>query len=232
MENSSNTDGEESRNQTISSTSSTTSSGGYRLFGRQGSLHQFLGGGEVADILLWKRWRDSFGVIVVATVAWLIFEQSGLPFLSICSDVLLILIVLLFVRANYAALRNRQLQTLPELELSEEMVNNAAASFRVKINNVLLMAHDITIGKDFRLFFKVVICLWLLSAIGSYCSFFTLAYIGTILSITIPVFYNKYEERVDKCCGMIHRKFSQHYKIVDESVTNRIPRSLFKEKDV
>lgn len=61
----------------------------------------------VADILLWKRWRDSFGVIVVATVAWLIFEQSGLPFLSICSDVLLILIVLLFVRANYAALRNR-----------------------------------------------------------------------------------------------------------------------------
>lgn len=55
---------------------------------------------------------------------------------------------------------------------------------------------------------------------------------GTILSITIPVFYNKYEERVDKCCGMIHRKFSQHYKIVDESVTNRIPRSLFKEKDV
>ncbi|KAK6228767.1 Reticulon - like 6 [Theobroma cacao] len=232
MENSSNTDGEESRNQTISSTSSTTSSGGYRLFGRQGSLHQFLGGGEVADILLWKRWRDSFGVIVVATVAWLIFERSGLPFLSICSDVLLILIVLLFVRANYAALRNRQLQTLPELELSEEMVNNAAASFRVKINNVLLMAHDITIGKDFRLFFKVVICLWLLSAIGSYCSFFTLAYIGTILSITIPVFYNKYEERVDKCCGMIHRKFSQHYKIVDESVTNRIPRSLFKEKDV
>ncbi|XP_021297034.1 reticulon-like protein B16 [Herrania umbratica] len=232
MENSSNTDGEESRNQTIPSTSSTTSSGGYRLFGRQGSLHQFLGGGKGADILLWKRWQNSFGVIVVATVAWLIFERSGLPFLSICSDVLLILIVLLFVRANYAAFRNRQLQTLPELELSEEMVNNAAASFRVKINNVLLMAHDITLGKDFRLFFKVVICLWLLSAIGSYCSFFTLAYIGTILSITIPVFYNKYEERVDKCCGMIHRKFSQHYKIVDESVTNRIPRSLFKEKDV
>lgn len=35
------------------------------------------------------------------------------------------------------------------------MVNNAAASFRVKVNNMLLMAHDITLGKDFRLFFKV-----------------------------------------------------------------------------
>ncbi|EXB96513.1 Reticulon-like protein [Morus notabilis] len=50
----------------------------------------------------------------------------------------------------------RQLHSLPELELSEEMVNNAAASFRVKINNVLLMAHDIALGKDFRLFFKIL----------------------------------------------------------------------------
>lgn len=230
MENSSNTDGEETRNQTIPSTSSTNSSDGYSLFGRQGSVHQFLGGGKAADILLWKQWDLSFGVIVVATVAWLIFERSGLPFLSVCSDVLLIIIVLLFVHANYAAYRNRQLQTLPELVLSEEMVNNAAASFRVKINNVLLMAHDITLGKDFRLFFKVVICLWLLSAIGSYCSFFTLAYIGTILSLIVPAFYSKYEKHVDKCFGMIHRKFSQHYKIVDESVTNRIPRSLSKDK--
>ncbi|KAL4291108.1 hypothetical protein GQ457_14G017860 [Hibiscus cannabinus] len=230
MENSSNSDGEETRNQRIASTSSTTSSDDCRFFGRQCSLHQFLGGGKAADILLWKQWSVSLGAIVVATVVWLIFEQSGLPFLTICSDVLLILIVVLFVRSNYAAYRDRQPQTLPELELSEEMVTNAAASFRVKINNVLLMAHEITLGKDFRLFFKVVTCLWLLSAIGSYCSFFTLAYIGTILLVTLPAFYSKYEEHVNKYCGMIQRKFSQQYKIVDDSVTNRIPRSLSKDK--
>ncbi|GMN41170.1 hypothetical protein TIFTF001_010386 [Ficus carica] len=119
------------------------------------STSSSMGSGIAADVLLWKRRLVSFGVIVVATVAWLLFERSGLSFLSICSDVLLILIVLLFLRANFAALRNRQPQTLPELVLSEEMVNNVAASFRVKINNVLLMAHDITLGKDFRLFFKV-----------------------------------------------------------------------------
>ncbi|XP_022742894.1 reticulon-like protein B16 [Durio zibethinus] len=232
MEDSSNTDGGETRNQTIPSTSSTITSDGYRLFGRQGSLHQFLRGGKGADILSWKQQHVSFGVIVVATVAWFIFEWSGLPFLSICSNVLLILIVLLFVNANYAAYRIRQLQTLPELVLSEELVNNAAASFRVKINSVLLMARDRTLGKDFRVFFKVVICLWLLSAIGSYCSFFTLAYIGAILSITLPAFYSKYEEHVDKCCGIIHRKFSQNYKIVDDSVINRIPQFLSKDKDV
>jgi hypothetical protein len=44
---------------------------------------------------------------MVATVSWFIFERSGLPFLTICSDVLLILIVLLFVRANTADMINK-----------------------------------------------------------------------------------------------------------------------------
>lgn len=51
----------------------------------------------------------------------------------------------------------RQLQPLPELVLSEEMVNDAAVSFRAKFNNILIMAHDITIGKDIRLFLQVIL---------------------------------------------------------------------------
>ncbi|GJW68893.1 reticulon-like protein B16 [Tanacetum coccineum] len=122
---------------------------------------------SAADVLLWKRRRVSLGIIIVATAAWLVFERSGLSFLTICSNVLLFLIVLRFLHANYASMRDKQIQTLPELVLSEEMVNYAAASFRIKVNYMLLMAHDITLGKDFRLFFTVcsglsvaVICPW------------------------------------------------------------------------
>ncbi|XP_058778814.1 reticulon-like protein B16 [Vicia villosa] len=185
----------------------------------------------VSDVLLWKRWKVSFAAIVVSTVAWLLFEWTDLPFLTICSDVLLLLIVLLFLHSNYATLRNRQPPTLPELVVSEEMVSNVAASFRVKINNVLLIAHDITIGKDFRVFFKVVICLWLLSVIGSIFSFFTIAYIGTLMMITIPALYRKYGDYVDKCCGVINHQFSKHYRIVDENVFNRLPHNIPKDKD-
>lgn len=60
-----------------------------------------------ADVILWKKWHVSIGVIIMATAAWLLFERSGLPFLSICSDVLLILVVLLFIRANYYVVINR-----------------------------------------------------------------------------------------------------------------------------
>ncbi|KAK6929564.1 Reticulon [Dillenia turbinata] len=203
----------------------------YRLFGRKLTIHQSMGGGKAADIILWKRRQISFGIAVVATAAWFLFERSGLSFLSICSNVLLILIVTKYIRASYAAYRNIQLETVPELELSEELVNNVAASFRAKVNYVLLMAHDITLGKDFKLFFQVVVSLWIVSVIGSFFSFFTLAYIGTIMSITIPALYSRYEEQVDKYAGLIHQKFSKHYKVVDENVFSRLPRGLSKEKE-
>lgn len=202
-----------------------------RSSGRQSSIHQLMGGGKAADLMLWRRWRISCGTIVVATIAWLVFEWSGLSLLSLSSDVLLVLIVALFLRANYAVLRKKQLRSLPELVLTEEMVNNAAASFRVKINNMLLMAHDITLGKDFALFFKVVICLWLLSVVGSYLSFLTLAYIGIVLSVTVPALYNRYRQHIDRYANFVHKQFLKHYKIVDESVISRFPRNLSKDKD-
>ncbi|KAH6774020.1 Reticulon family protein [Perilla frutescens var. hirtella] len=212
---------------TIDDPASTSSS--YKLFGRQAAGHEMVGNGQ-ADVILWRRYRVSFG-LVVTTLSWILIERSGIPFLSLCSDVLLILVVLLFLQSSYAGYINKKLPTLPELVLSEEMVNNAAASFRAKVNYMLLMAHDITLGKDFRLFFKVVIALWLLSVIGNLISFITLAYIGIIVSIIVPALYDKFGDRVDRCVGTIHRQFSKHYKIVDESLHSRLPGALAKDKN-
>ncbi|CAL4914279.1 unnamed protein product [Urochloa decumbens] len=128
---------------------SSAAAGGHKF-----SVHQIAGGGKAADIILWRRGRVTFGVIFGATMAWLLFEKSGLSFLTICCDIFLILIVVQFIRVKIAGLLNRQPMPLPELVLSEEMVSNAAASFRVKVNNMLMIAHDITLGKDFRLFFQ------------------------------------------------------------------------------
>ncbi|CAN6887643.1 unnamed protein product [Brassica oleracea] len=232
MDSSSDIEGDsEGRNEGGGSTSD------YRLLGLQVTVHQFMGGGKgesflSADLLLWRRRNHSLGVIVLSTAAWLTFELSGLPILSVSSDVLLIGIIISFVHAQVSSFRNsRQADSLPELVLSEEMVNSTAASFRVKLNHLLVMAHDVTVGNDFRLFFKVVICLWLLSAIGSYISFCTLVYIGTILSVTIPALYSKCQRKVDKCCGLIHRQLSHQYKLVDENVISKLSWSLSKDKD-
>ncbi|XP_020521713.1 reticulon-like protein B16 isoform X1 [Amborella trichopoda] len=189
------------------------------------------GSASTADVILWKQRRVTLAIIVGATIAWLLFEHSGVSFLSISSDVLLLLIVILFVRANCAVLWNKQLQPLPELVLSEEMVNNSAASFRVKLNYMLLMAHDIILGRDFKLFFKIVVCLWLVSIIGGFLSFFTLMYVGIIMSITLTALYNKYEERVDRCAGIVHSQLSKQYSRVDANVLSKLPHGFSKDKD-
>ncbi|KAF7042595.1 hypothetical protein CFC21_052154 [Triticum aestivum] len=200
--------------------------GGHRL-----SVHQIVGGGKAADIILWKCKRATVGVIFGATIAWWLFEKSELSFLTICCDVLLILIVVQLIWVKISGLLNKQPRQLPELVLSEEMVNNAAASFRVKVNNMLMIAHDITLGKDFRLFFQVVSVLWLLSVIGNFYSSVTLAYIGTIALVTVPVLYHRHQEHVDRYAGMVHRNISRHYKIVDENVISRLPRSFIRDKN-
>lgn len=54
---------------------------------------------------------------------------------------------------------------------------------------------------------------------------------GTIISITIPALYNKYEEHVDRYVGLVHNKISKHYSIVDANVISRIPGGFSKNKD-
>lgn len=82
-----------------------------------------------------------------------------------------------------------------------------------------------------------VVVLWLIYYIFSslYNVVFILSPIwmvtGTIILITLPALYSKYDEHVDKYCGMLHHRFSKHYKVVDENVPSRLFRSLSKDKD-
>jgi hypothetical protein len=50
---------------------------------------------------------------------------------------------------------HRALPPLPELSLSEEFVIRTANSVRLELNKALAIAHDVALGKDFKLFLKV-----------------------------------------------------------------------------
>jgi len=54
---------------------------------------------------------------------------------------------------------------------------------------------------------------------------------GTIALVTIPALYNKYQGHVDRYAGMVHRNISRQYKIVDENVISRLPRSFIRDKE-
>ncbi|GMN37746.1 hypothetical protein TIFTF001_007078 [Ficus carica] len=172
---------------------------------RRFSVHQALGDGFVADVLLWKKWSVGVVLLISATALWFLFERAGYNPLSFASNVLLLLVVILFFWAKSASLLNRPLPPLPDLEISEDTVVIAADVLRVWVNRALSIARDIAIGRNLKLFARVAVGLWIASYIGSLFNFLTLAYVGVLLGLSVPVLYDKYQDHInDKLC-VTHR---------------------------
>lgn len=202
----------------------------FRLFNRQRSVHQVLGGGTSADVILWRKKYMSAGILVGTTLAWILLEQSGFTLLTIVSNVLLLLIVGLFVWANAAAFIHKPPPRIPELHLSEDMVINFASALRVEINKALAIAHDIALGKDLKVFLKVVAVLWGLSAVGGWFHFLTLIYICVVLSHTIPVIYERYEDQIDSYSKIAMDEAHKHYRAVNEIAAKKFSKAGLKQK--
>jgi hypothetical protein len=168
--------------------------------------------------------------LVGATIGYILFEWSGYTLLSLLSNVLLFLVVILFLWSNAAALLNRNPPPLPELSLSEETVLSVASTLRVELNKILAVAHDVALGKDFKLFIKVVVGLWIVSLVGGWFSFLTLLYIGVVLSHTFPILYEKYEDEIDKYAKVAGDHAHTQYKKFDSTVLSKIPRAPPKDK--
>ncbi|KAG2302782.1 hypothetical protein Bca52824_031433 [Brassica carinata] len=81
----------------------------------------------------------------------------------------------------------------------------------------------------------VVAGLWVLSKVGSSCNFLTLIYIATVLLFTVPVLYEKYEDKVDDFGEKAMKEIKKQYAVLDEKVLSKvmskIPKGAFKKKD-
>ncbi|XWS39906.1 hypothetical protein CRYUN_Cryun18bG0094900 [Craigia yunnanensis] len=194
------------------------------------SVHQALGGGPVADVLLWRKWCGGVVMLVSSTTLWYLFERAGYNFLSFVANVLLLLVVILFFWAKSASLLNRPLPPLPNLEISEKTVGKVADELQVWINFALSIAHDIAGGRNLKLFLKVAVCLWLVLYIGSLFNFLTLVYIGVILGLSVPVVYDKYQHHIDEKLSVAHTIILTQYRKIDETVLRKFPLPSNKEK--
>ncbi|KAH8953183.1 hypothetical protein BDL97_08G010500 [Sphagnum fallax] len=127
-----------------------------RLFNRDKSVHQLLGGGQVADVLLWRQKYLSISILVGSTVIWFLLEKSQYTLVALLSNILFFTVIILFVWANLAALLNRPGPPVHDLSLSEDVVLSTASALRVELNKVLEVVQDVARGKDFKLFLKVL----------------------------------------------------------------------------
>ncbi|KDP45899.1 hypothetical protein JCGZ_15459 [Jatropha curcas] len=195
-------------------------------------VHQVLGGGQAADVLLWKRWCASITILVTATTIWMLFERAGYNLLSFVANVLFLLVAILFCWAKSASLLNRPLPPLPDLEISEETIVKAAGVVQVYANVVLSIAREIAIGRNLKLFLQVAFGLWIASYIGSLCNLLTLVYIGVLLSFSVPVLYDKYQHHIDEKLLVTHRMIQTQYRKLDDSLLKKIQLPSNKDKKV
>ncbi|CAM8904300.1 unnamed protein product [Rhodiola kirilowii] len=189
---------------------------------RRISVHQSLGGGAVADVLMWRRKPAAVFLLVSASVLWFLFERGGYNLLGFIANVLLLLLTILFLWAKSASLLNRPLPPIPNLEMSEDAVFKAVEELRVWINYGLSFAQDIAIGRNVKRFIQVSISLWFISYVGSFFNFLTLVYIGVLLSISVPVVYEKYQDHIDDKLSIAHGVILTQYRKLDEKVLRKI----------
>ncbi|GAA0174614.1 membrane traffic protein [Lithospermum erythrorhizon] len=194
------------------------------------SVHHTLGAGSVANVLLWKRRGTSIVILISSTTFWYLFERAGYNLLSFISNVMLLFTIILFLWAKSASLLNRPLPPLPELEIPEEFFVRIAAVMRIWINQALFIAKEIAVHRNLKMFVQVIFILWLSSLIGSFFDFLTLFYLSVLLCLSVPLMYDKYQDRIDDKLIAAMNIARAQYRKIDDMVLSKIPQSLSKDK--
>lgn len=77
---------------------------------------------------------------------------------------------------------------------------------------------------------QVVVGLWIISVVGNWFNFLTLVYICFVLLHTVPMMYEKHEDKVDPFAEKAFKELHKHYLVFDEKVVSKIPIASLKAK--
>ncbi|KAL2544269.1 Reticulon-like protein B2 [Forsythia ovata] len=195
--------------------------GNSRLFGKP--VHSVLGGGKIADILLWKKYKLSGGVLGGATIIWILLQLVGYHVLTIVSRGLIVALGAMFIWSWGAIFIKKTPPKIPALIIPEEPVLKLVSALRIQINRSLASLNDAASGKDLKKFLWVVSKLAFVSVLGGWFDFLTMLYLATVLLFTVLLFYDKYKNRADSFLVQLMAKIKKYYEVADAKVVSKIP---------
>ncbi|CAH1416943.1 unnamed protein product [Lactuca virosa] len=197
-----------------------------KLFGRERSVHSLLGGGQVANLLLWRNKSLSAAILLGITMIWFLFEVVEYNFVSLICHISILVMLIVFLTYTAAKFANWDLPDIHEITIQE----SAFRWLYRKVNWVLLRFYEISSGENFIEFFLVIGSLWMISVLGSYFSSLNLLFFCFICLGTLPVLYEQYEQEVDRLIRKGSKDAKKVLKKFDSKVLNKIPRGRVKDK--
>ncbi|XP_021292402.1 reticulon-like protein B9 [Herrania umbratica] len=201
-----------------------------KLFGRERPMHAILGGGKVADVLLWRERNLSASLLIGVTAIWFLFEVVEYNFVTLLCHISITTMLVIFIWCMTADYFGWTRPKIPELLSNEHAFREVVSAFHWRFNQFLSKFLHIAGGKEPVHFFLVIVSLYIISVIGSYFDFVNLLFIGFLCMETLPYLYTKYENEVDYHAGKMTRRASKLYRRFDSRVLNKIPRGPVKEK--
>ncbi|KQK09268.1 hypothetical protein BRADI_2g47076v3 [Brachypodium distachyon] len=201
-----------------------------RPLGRHKSIHRLLGGGEAADILLWKNRNLSAGVLAGATLIWFLFDVVEYNIIPLLSQIAIFVMLVIFIWSNAAPIFDRAPPRIPEVVISEHAFRELVLTSHHKLSYAVSLLYDIACGKDLKKLLLVIASLLALSVIGDSCSLTSLLYLGFLCAHTLPALYQRYETEVDHLLARGGEYIKKFYEKIDSNVVSKIPRGPVKTK--
>ncbi|XP_024315397.1 reticulon-like protein B1 isoform X2 [Brachypodium distachyon] len=121
-----------------------------RPLGRHKSIHRLLGGGEAADILLWKNRNLSAGVLAGATLIWFLFDVVEYNIIPLLSQIAIFVMLVIFIWSNAAPIFDRAPPRIPEVVISEHAFRELVLTSHHKLSYAVSLLYDIACGKDLK----------------------------------------------------------------------------------
>ncbi|KAG9440234.1 hypothetical protein H6P81_020399 [Aristolochia fimbriata] len=158
-----------------------------------------LGGGKVADTLLWRDKKQSLSAILVLVAFYYFFLASSYTMVTAVSRILLVATLFLFIQSILPAkVLGYKIEKIPasNFQFSEEKARQVAFSVGSVWNSGVDILNSLCRGKDWTLFSKVVILLLVFSFLGN-VALHTIFVIGVPICFIAFYIYEKREQEID-----------------------------------
>ncbi|XP_058102490.1 3beta-hydroxysteroid-dehydrogenase/decarboxylase-like isoform X3 [Magnolia sinica] len=190
----------------------------YRDCNKPSKVDKLLGGGKVADILLWRDEKKTFTCLLALVFLLCWFFLSGRTFISSMARLLVLVSVILFIHGILPfTMFGFAIEKIPPsyFEASETVLKDRLTFLATTWNEgVVCTLRTLAQGDDWSLFFKVACSLYFLKLFLSF-SFPVMASVGLVLAFTIFIVYEQYEEEVDKLLITSHSYVKKSKEFLD-----------------